>query len=125
MMTKIKLISVLVLLAFMAALVFWSFTSENKKKIKKQGELSLETFQTSIGWGYQIKVDNRTIIYQPFVPVIETHTGFASEKIAENAVRIVMDKLKRNQSPIITLNELELAGVIICKQMTNANESIN
>lgn len=114
----------LLLLAFTAAIVLFSIHFGKKHK-KAKTVIQLSTFQTSVGWGYKIDINHKTRIYQPFVPVVETHSGFETKLIAENAGRIVVQKLMRNQQPILTLKDLQLAGVIIDKMVVQKVNSLD
>jgi hypothetical protein len=115
---------VLLLLVLTTAVVLFSIHFGKRQKKAKQ-TIQLTTFQTSVGWGYKIEINNKTRIYQPFIPVIETHAGFETKVIAENAGRIVVQKLKRNQQPVLTLKDLQLAGVIIDRKVDQQANSLD
>lgn len=98
----------------MAATTFFVSAVIHKKVTRKtRTTVTLHTFQTAIGWGYHIDIGKNTIIYQPFIPVIETHEGFASKELAEKVGRMVIAKLIAKERPVISIEELRIAGVRI------------
>ncbi len=121
---KTKLWIALLLLVFTTVAGFFSIHFGIKQK-KAKTVIQLSTFQTSVGWGYKIDINNKTMIYQPFVPVVETHSGFETKLIAENAGRIVVQKLMRNQKPILTLKDLQVAGITIDKRVIQKINSLD
>jgi hypothetical protein len=121
---KIKFLAILLLLFTTTAVIIFAVHFRSART-GTRNVIKLSTFQTSIGWGYKIDINNKTKIYQPFVPVIETHSGFETKLIAENAGRIVLQRLIRNQEPILTLKDLQLAGVNIDKMIIKEVSSLD
>ncbi|HEX3008694.1 MAG TPA: hypothetical protein VHO90_13870 [Bacteroidales bacterium] len=62
---KVSII-ILLLLVTLAAVVVFIVHKKNKKNRSVKTEVTLDTFQTSIGWGYKINV-NKKNIYIPTV----------------------------------------------------------
>ncbi|HEX3009613.1 MAG TPA: DUF4907 domain-containing protein [Bacteroidales bacterium] len=112
-MKIIKVSIIILLLVTLAAVVVFIVHKKNKKNRSVKTEVTLDTFQTSIGWGYKINVNKKTFIYQPFIPVIETHEGFESKELAERVGNLVIEKLKRKEMPSLTIEDLKQAGVKI------------
>lgn len=125
-MIKIKTLLLLLLLFMITTAVLFVFQLlSTKTSAKRTNTIVLSTFKTPIGWGYKIDVDGRTIVYQPFVPVIETHTGFETDKIAKAAGTIVLKKMLKYENPTLTLAELKQAGVKIDKKLADAYKLID
>ena len=66
----------------------------------------VNVFVSEGGWGYDILSNNKTIIHQPFMPVVNGQVTFRDKYSAEKAGRLVMKKLQNNQSPTISREEL-------------------
>ncbi len=124
MMIKIKFRTILLLLLTSAAVILLVLHYRAARKGTKS-VIQLSTFQTAVGWGYKIDINNTTKIYQPFMPVIETHAGFETRLMAEKAGRIIVHKLIRNQQPILTLKDLQLVGVNIDKALLKKVNSLD
>jgi hypothetical protein len=105
----------LLLLYSIAAIMFFVYALGHKwaSRNSTKNNITLHTFQTSIGWGYRIDIEKQTYINQPFIPVIETHEGFATQEIAEKVGKIVVTKIESKQRPVVTINDLISCGVII------------
>ena len=71
----------------------------------KEG-LTLESIKTPTGWGYVIKNNDKIIIKQSIIPVIETQKSFENEKEALEVGNLVLQKLKDKKSPTITKKDL-------------------
>lgn len=113
----------LLLVASLLAVIFFVLTK--KKKNDKKTPINLSVFETPIGWGYKIDIDKKTFIYQPFIPVIETHAGFPNKETATNAGNIIINKIRCKQPPILTLTDLQRAGICINKKVQQRNDVIN
>ena len=71
----------------------------------KEG-LILESIKTPTGWGYVIKNNDKIIIKQSIIPVIESQKSFENEKEALEVGNLVLQKLKDKKSPTITKKDL-------------------
>lgn len=98
------------LFVFIASL-FYLFACHYNKAVKSK--LNLIVFEIDNGWGYKINLDNKTIIYQLFIPVVEGNKAFHTKIEALKAGEIVLQKIKTHQAPIITKEELIKAGISI------------
>ncbi|MEO1051316.1 MAG: DUF4907 domain-containing protein [Bacteroidota bacterium] len=67
----------------------------------------MKTFKVSIGWGYEIRVRGKTLIYQDFIPAIQGEQGFASREDALKTGEYVIYKLKKGLNPGLNHKELD------------------
>jgi hypothetical protein len=119
------IIKLLILLTLLIGLAVLFFFRPRKFQIKKGVNVSLDTIHTTIGWGYIIKINDKVYIQQTFVPVIETHTGFKTRLEAENTGRMVVEKLLNNESQVLSIQDLQKAGVHINYNLTRSNSTTN
>jgi uncharacterized protein DUF4907 len=68
--------------------------------------IDYKIIHTSSGWGYDILVDKKLIIHQECVPVLAEKKGFPTEESAKAVAKVVVQKLKNNEQPTITYDEL-------------------
>jgi hypothetical protein len=66
----------------------------------------VELFKNGNGWGYDILVNNKTYIHQPFIPAIEGQVPFGDKESARKTARLVVKKLQNHKSPGITKEDL-------------------
>lgn len=76
------------------------------KKTNHQ-EVILETFQIKNGWGYRILVNNKTLIYQPTIPAIDTLRSFPNETSAYAVGSLVLERLNKNQDFSVSLYDIQ------------------
>lgn len=69
-------------------------------------DLSVHTYQVEKGWGYKIVKKSKTIIDQPYMPCLEGNNAFPQERMAKKTGELVIGKIKKNEYPAITENEL-------------------
>jgi len=100
------------LLFALAALLF-TFTHFKSLPINEtdQVNVSLKTFHTGIGWGYDIYTNDSLYIHQEYMPAIDGRKGFETEEEANKIGKLVMTKLKYNKFPMISLKELDSCGI--------------
>lgn len=75
---------------------------------------SFVTFANSDGngFGYDIHVDGRVYIHQPYIPAVSGNNGFASKEDAEKVARLMEYKIKNNiLPPTIEIHELDSLGI--------------
>lgn len=58
------------------------------------------------GWGYDIICDYKITIHQPYMPVVSGQIAFGDKYQAKKTGHLVVKKLRNNQSPRITIDEL-------------------
>jgi hypothetical protein len=73
----------------------------------------VESIKTATGWGYTIANDEKIIIKQTIIPVINAHKSFTTEKDAIKTANLVIRKLEANLSPTITKKDLILLDINI------------
>lgn len=94
---------------FVFAVIFFIVTQLSKKKQLRQGEIqvSLKTFHTDIGWGYDIFTNDSLYIHQEFIPAIEGRKGFVTEDQAKLIGNLAISKMKHRRLPMILLSEID------------------
>lgn len=83
------------------------FYNPRSDKNKYSDEYSVKTFQSGDGWGYQISQKEKVIIMQPYMPCLIGENPFPDEKSARETGELVLSKIRDNQDPLITMEELE------------------
>ena len=63
-------------------------------------QLELQTFQSGDGWGYQIRMNGKVLIYQPTIPSIDKES-------AENIGTLVLNKLAGNRNFSVSREEIQ------------------
>lgn len=101
-MTK-KIFITPAILLIVAILVFLIVS---KTSIRPKNTYKVQTFECNKGWGYEIVENEKTIIYQPYIPCIEESKAFPDEKSALNTGKLVLSKIKNQKNPSITIEEL-------------------
>lgn len=66
----------------------------------------LQVFPTDEGWGYQVVVNAKVLIYQPTIPAIPANQSFPTEKSAREAGRLVMKKMKAGKDFSLSTEEV-------------------
>lgn len=83
---------------------------------EKNGEdkvfVHVKTFQTSLGWGYDIFTGDKLYIHQDFVPAISGRHGFKSREEALATGKKVIEKISAGSLPSLTVADLKELGVI-------------
>jgi len=93
---KILVLSGFILIIVISGAVFY----------KGNRHFSLSLFNSEEGWGYNILYNNKLIIHQPYMPAINGQVVFKNKYTARKTGRLVIKKLQKNQSPGITVTEL-------------------
>lgn len=62
------------------------------------GQPKLQTFQLGNGWGYQIVMNQKVLIYQPTIPAIDTVMPFPDEASAHRIGTLVLERLAANRN---------------------------
>ena len=104
-MTKIGRWAVVFTLAF-------SFCNgPGEKKEPAAPEVSYLVLRLPSGWGYSIYREGKLFIRQETIQAIPEKVPFSSERDAEVVAQEVVKKLKLQQSPRISVDELRQLGV--------------
>ncbi|MFI8605757.1 DUF4907 domain-containing protein [Cellulophaga baltica] len=104
-MKKNNLDKTITLAAFTISLIAISMVIMNY--LNTTPALDSEVFTVKGGFGYQIQAKDRIIIKQEYIPAVQGAVPFTSEKDAQLVSSLVINKLLHNESPVITLNDLE------------------
>lgn len=78
----------------------------NSKNTTTANTISVETYKVEQGWGYLIRKGKKKIINQPYMPCIAGNQPFPSEISALKTGELVADKVKKDELPTITTDEL-------------------
>ncbi len=118
-MTKgFKIFSGILLVCIAFAAVFAFSKNKNQQTTKAISAddhlpIDLNTYQTSIGWAYEIDVDKKPFIKQEQIPAISGRHGFASEDDARTVAKAVIEKIKKGKTPYVTIEELKQLNIQI------------
>jgi hypothetical protein len=69
--------------------------------------VSLHTFRSGEGWGYEIRLDGKRMVYQPVIPAIDSISPFPTQKSAEQVGRLVLKRLREGKSYSLTREDVE------------------
>lgn len=95
-LTFVKLIGIIGVIAVLTA----SCHHEGKEALKTK------IFKTGNGYGYAIGTAKDTLIKQPFIPAISGNTPFCDSLDALKVSRLVIERIKKEKSPVITKEDL-------------------
>jgi hypothetical protein len=99
-----------VYILFVFAVSLFIFTRfRERKKTNDLVKISVKTFQSQLGWGYDIYKNDSVYIHQEFIPAIAGRKGFATSADAEKIGQLAIAKMKyqHQQLPVILLSELD------------------
>lgn len=72
----------------------------------------INAFSNEGGWGYSIIEDDKELIYQPHIPVIQGYIVFCCEEQAEKIAQLVVYKLENGTNPpTISIKELDSLNI--------------
>lgn len=101
------------LFSIAAAILFAACnTSSTDKKADENNIVTSASYQVNNGWAYRIFVNGKIYIQQDFIPAISGHKAFPSKQSAEDIASLVVKKIRCNEKPFITTEELQKAGAI-------------
>ncbi|NHF59582.1 DUF4907 domain-containing protein [Flavobacteriaceae bacterium TP-CH-4] len=66
-------------------------------------------------WGYQIHFDSKLLIQQDYIPAVNGKQYFTCREDAEKAGQLVVDKIRLNERPSISIEELRVHGITFKK----------
>lgn len=115
MKTICRYISVFAVIVFGVLLVSYVFYSNQQKTENFNTEFSLVVKEQGSFWFYEIYRKDTLIIRQEYIPVVEGMQKFKSKKDAEVLGNVVLQKLLKNEYPIITKDELINSDIEINK----------
>ncbi|HVZ26004.1 MAG TPA: DUF4907 domain-containing protein [Sediminibacterium sp.] len=76
-----------------------------------QIHLTVNTFPSGDGWGYEIRTNDSVYIHQPYMPAVSGRQIFRAESDARTIGNLVVEKIKKHQIPSITIQELDSCGI--------------
>jgi len=74
---------------------------------KRGHSYEIEAFRSDPGWGYDILMNNKVYIHQPYMPVVEGQVPFKDKQSARKTARLVIKKIRDHKSPSVTKEELQ------------------
>jgi len=80
---------------------------EQKSAQEKGLVVQVETFRSGEGWGYEIIIAGKTKIKQSMIPAIQGNIPFNSEKEARQVGNYIIQKMKKGETPVISIRELD------------------
>lgn len=86
---------------------------ENKPLPAGTVPLEIIAIPVNKGWGYEIYVDNKLFIRQNNIPAVNGLQHFTSKEQALKAAGIAVAKMKAGRKPIISVDDLQQAGIEI------------
>ncbi len=99
-------IFLVVLLASIAGYYFLHRNPSDKTYVE------VKPFKGSNGWGYDIVNNDKIYIHQEFIPVIRGKKGFNTEQDARRTGSLVLEKIRNNEVPALTLKDLKDLGIV-------------
>ncbi len=86
--------------------------SDNNNAHKDSVLIASHSFKTGDGWGYIITVDDKIVIKQTMIPVVQGIKSFATEEDALKVASLVVNKIKSHQKPTLFRAELQKIGIL-------------
>ena len=74
--------------------------------------LHYNVFKTENGWGYDVLVNERIFIHQPFVPGKPGISGFNTKDEAAADAKTVIESLKSGEHPLFGQKKEQRSGVL-------------
>lgn len=105
--TLLKTLGFVILLS---GLIITLLNPQSSKETKSEITYSVEVVKEDGNWLYKIYRDDLLYIKQEYVPAVHGKQRFASKNDANQVVQLVLNKLQKQQLPLITKEEL-----ITCK----------
>ena len=96
-----------ILIAVVSGFLFLSFSNYSSGSTKSKIELHSEIFKMGNGYGYQIALEDKVLIRQEYIPILQGNRPFTTAKDAERTANTVISKILRKESPILTISELQ------------------
>lgn len=101
-----------VILFLLSLTVFIISKYSGNKNSKKGTGIIAQTFQDSLGWGYNVMINDTVFIHQDIIPGIPGNKGFKTEEQALAVGNLVIKKMKKSKSfPSVSPNELDSLGI--------------
>ncbi len=102
---------VVILFVFSLAVFLISKYTGIRNAPKAKG-LSVQSFKDSLGWGYDVLINDTIFIHQNFIPGVPGNQGFKTEEQALSVGNLVKEKMKKKKSfPSVNPKELDSLGI--------------
>jgi hypothetical protein len=102
---------VYLLFAFAVALFTVTRFTGNAQQHADNIKVTVKTFHTNMGWGYDVYTNDSVYIHQEYIPALEGRKGFATEAEALAIGQLVLTKMNRSKFPVVSLEELDSCGI--------------
>lgn len=79
--------------------------------IQSNSAITYEVYGTGNKWSYKILQHDTVFIQQEQIPAVEGYKYFQTKNEAVNTARLVIQKMKKNELPIITVAEIDSMGI--------------
>jgi len=96
-----------IFIAVVTGFLFLKFTDYSFDTTKSKIPLHSEIYKVGDGYGYQIELEDRVLIKQEYIPILEGKRPFTTAEDAERTANKVISKLLKKESPILTISELK------------------
>lgn len=100
--SKYLIFFVLILSVFLIVYIVFKTNIGTRPKVY---EASI--YKYNEGYGYSISYNNKLVIKQDAIPVIETNQPFCNFNDAKKVANLVKEKLKNEESPNVSMDELK------------------
>ncbi len=82
------------------------------KPKQKDSNIEYLTFEVENGWGYDIKINQKTFIHQDVIPAINKSIPFNSKEDAEKVAKLIIEKIKKKEMPpAVSKKEIHQLGI--------------
>ena len=103
--------------AFIITILLFACNAHQKKietsKIPQYDSLTYKVFKVKGGWGYDVIINGKVFIHQPFIPAVEGGFPFRTREDARKTAILVIEKLMTQHGmPRVTVGELKELGVL-------------
>ncbi|MBX3240139.1 MAG: DUF4907 domain-containing protein [Chitinophagaceae bacterium] len=104
---------VYILLVISLAVSFGTYiVTSYKKQNDELLRVTLNSFESGRGWGYEIFVDNKIFIRQETIPSLPGEKPFLTKENALKTGNAVMQKLLKGERPSLSFEEVTALGVV-------------
>jgi len=105
-----------IILLFISFLIV-SCHNSNKEiissKVVGRDTLTYKVFMVNGGWGYDVIINGKVFIHQPFIPAVQGKFPFLTKEDARKTAILVIEKLiTKKGMPSVTVKELQDLGVL-------------
>ncbi len=102
-----KILIANILIAVVSGFLFLGFSNYTIRSKESKLQLHSEILTLENGYGYQIKLDNKLLIRQEYIPILQGKKPFTTAQDAKRTADKIIYKLQNKESPILTISELK------------------